>query len=79
VVSKRLDSVYEPGRRSGLWTKHRVHLGQEFVIGGYIPSNLGIDSLVIGFYRGKDLIYSSRVRAGFVPSTRRAVFNESRA
>jgi hypothetical protein len=29
----------------GSWTKHRIFLGQEFVIGGYVPSNLGVDSL----------------------------------
>jgi bifunctional non-homologous end joining protein LigD len=76
VVAKRADSVYQPGMRSGLWSKYRINLGQEFVIGGYIPSNLGLDSLVIGFYRGKDLIYAARVRAGFVPATRREVFNK---
>lgn len=76
VVAKRSDSVYQPGRRTGLWTKHRINLGQEFVIGGYIPSNLGVDSLVVGFYRGGDLIYAARVRAGFVPSTRREVFDK---
>jgi bifunctional non-homologous end joining protein LigD len=74
VVAKRGDSVYQPGMRSGLWIKHRINLGQEFVIGGYIPSNLGLDSLVIGFYRGKDLIYAAPVRAGLVPATRREVF-----
>jgi bifunctional non-homologous end joining protein LigD len=74
VVAKRGDSVDQPGMRSGLWIKHRINLGQEFVIGGYIPSNLGLDSLVIGFYRGKDLIYAAPVRAGLVPSTRREVF-----
>lgn len=42
--------------------------------GDYIPSNLGIDSLAVGFYRGKDLIYAARVRAGLVPATRREVF-----
>jgi bifunctional non-homologous end joining protein LigD len=76
VVAKRADSVYQRGMRSGLWSKYRINLGQEFVIGGYIPSNLGLDSLVIGFYRGKDLIYAARVRAGFVPATRREVFNK---
>ena len=76
VVAKRGNSIYQPGMRSGLWSKHRINLGQEFVIGGYIPSNLGLDSLVIGFYRGKDLIYAARVRAGFVPATRREVFNK---
>ena len=76
IVAKRRDSVYQPGVRSGLWSKFRINLGQEFVIGGYIPSNLGVDSLVVGFYRGKDLIYAARVRAGFVPATRREVFEK---
>jgi DNA ligase D-like protein (predicted ligase) len=76
VVAKRTDSVYQPGKRTGLWRKLKLNLGQEFVVGGYIPSNLGLDSLVIGFYRGKDLIYAGRVRDGFVPATRRSVFNK---
>jgi ATP-dependent DNA ligase len=59
---------------NGLWSKYRVNLGQEFVVGGYVPSHLGVDSLVVGFYRGKDLIYAARVRAGLVPATRRQVF-----
>ena len=74
VVAKRSDSVYQPGQRTGLWSKYRINLGQEFVIGGYVPSHLGVDSLVVGFYRGKDLIYAARVRAGLVPATRREVF-----
>jgi ATP-dependent DNA ligase len=75
VVAKRADSVYQPGLRTGLWSKQRVNLGQEFVIGGYIPSHLGLDSIVVGFYRGNDLYYAARVRAGFVPATRRLVFD----
>jgi ATP-dependent DNA ligase len=71
AVAKRSDSVYQPGQRTGLWGKYRVNLGQEFVVGGYIPSHLGVDSLVVGFYRGKDLTYAARVRAGLVPATRR--------
>jgi ATP-dependent DNA ligase len=77
IIAKRTDSMYEPGRRSGLWVKHRINLSQEFVIGGYIPSHLGVDSIVIGVYRGKDLHHAARVRAGFVPLTRRQVSNGS--
>jgi DNA ligase D-like protein (predicted ligase) len=73
VVAKRADSVYEPGVRSGLWSKYRINLGQEFVIGGYTAGN-PFDALVVGFYRGKDLMFAGRVRAGFVPATRREVF-----
>jgi ATP-dependent DNA ligase len=49
IVAKRSDGVYQPGQRTGLWSKYRINLGQEFVIGGYVPSHLGIDSLVVGF------------------------------
>jgi bifunctional non-homologous end joining protein LigD len=76
IVAKRADSVYLPGKRTGLWCKHRIQLSQEFVIGGYVPSRLGVDSIVVGFYRGKDLIFSGRIRAGFVPLTRREVFRK---
>jgi bifunctional non-homologous end joining protein LigD len=74
IIAKRCDSVYESGRRSGRWVKHRINASQEFVIGGYVPSHLGVDSIVIGFYRDKQLRYAARVRAGFVPLTRRQVF-----
>jgi ATP-dependent DNA ligase len=37
VIGKRADSVYQPGQRSGLWVKHRVSLGQEFVVGRLLP------------------------------------------
>lgn len=75
IVAKRADSPYQPGLRTGLWCKHRFNLSQEFVVGGYVPSHLGIDSLVVGVYRGKNLYYAARVRAGFVPATRRQVFD----
>jgi DNA ligase D-like protein (predicted ligase) len=74
VVAKRLDSLYEPGKRSGAWCKYRINLGQEFVVGGYTPGGNGFDALILGFYRGKELFFAARVRAGFVPATRRQVF-----
>lgn len=75
IIAKRSDSAYQAGKRNGSWTKTRINLSQEFVIGGYIPSNLGVDSIVVGFYKGKDLYYVARVRAGFVPATRREVYD----
>ncbi len=76
IIAKRSDSIYQPGLRTGLWSKHRVNIGQEFVIGGYVPGTHGFDSLVIGFYRDGGLQYAARVRAGFVPATRRTVFEQ---
>ena len=74
VIGKRKDSLYESGKRSGAWVKCRVNRGQELVIGGYIPGPHGFDSLIVGYYQGKDLMYVARVRNGFVPASRRQVF-----
>src|SRR6266481_4390150 len=78
IIGKRKDSVYQPGKRSGAWIKYRVNRGQELVIGGYFPGPHGFDSLIVGYYRGKDLVYVARVRNGFVPASRRQVFEKIR-
>ena len=76
IVGKRKDGVYEPGKRSGAWIKHRVNRGQEFVIGGYFPGPHGIDSLIVGYYDGDRLMYVARTRSGFVPASRRQLFSK---
>jgi bifunctional non-homologous end joining protein LigD len=76
VVAKRMSSLYEAGKRTGSWTKMRLNRGQEFVIGGFIPGPHGFDSIIVGYYRGKDLVYVARVRNGFVPATRRMVYEK---
>ena len=73
-VAKRKASRYEAGKRSGAWAKYRLNSGQELVIGGYVLGAQGVDSIVVGYYRGPDLIYVARVRNGFVPATRRQMF-----
>jgi DNA ligase D-like protein (predicted ligase) len=78
VVAKRKDSFYEAGKRTGSWMKYRVNRGQELVIGGYLPGPHGFDSLIVGYYQGKDLRYVARVRNGFVPASRRRVFEKIR-
>jgi bifunctional non-homologous end joining protein LigD len=78
LIGKRKDSRYEPGKRSGAWIKYRVNSGQELVIGGYIPGSHGLDSIVVGYYRGRDLVYVARVRNGFVPASRRQLFAKLR-
>src|SRR5467141_3553868 len=77
-VAKRKDSLYEAGKRTGSWIKYRVNRGQELVIGGYIPGPHGFDSLIVGYYQNKDLMYVARVRNGFVPALRRQVFERIR-
>lgn len=57
IIAKKLDSVYEPGRRSPSWLKFKVISGQEFVIGGWIPEagaaagpSARVGSLLVGYY-----------------------------
>jgi bifunctional non-homologous end joining protein LigD len=78
VVAKRLDGVYESGRRSGAWVKLRLNRGQEFVVGGYVPAGDSFDSIIFGYYEGKDLKYAARVRNGFVPHSREALLKRLR-
>jgi ATP-dependent DNA ligase len=75
-VAKRADSICRPGKRTELWAKNLVSLGQEFVIGGYTKRTQGFDGIIIGFYRGEELVYAARVRAAFVPATSREVFTQ---
>ena len=76
VIAKRKDSLYQPGRCTGAWIKHRINQGQEFVIGGYFPGPHGFDSIIVGYYEGKDLMYVARTRNGFVPASRRQLFSK---
>jgi bifunctional non-homologous end joining protein LigD len=54
IVSKRCDSTYRAGKRTGEWIKTRVWRRQEFVIGGYIPGEgrraKRVGSLLVGYY-----------------------------
>ena len=77
IVAKRADSFYESGKRSGAWVKDRANKGQEFVIGGYVPNN-PLESIIVGYYNGRKLLYAGKVRNGFVPYTRREVFAKLR-
>ena len=49
-------------------------LGQELVIGGYVPALKNFDSILVGYYENQKLLYAARVRNGFVPASREALF-----
>ncbi len=67
VVSKRADAPYRSGR-TGVWIKSKCTQRQEFVIGGYLPSDKtgrGLRSLLVGYHEGGRLNYAGRVGTGF--------------
>lgn len=70
IISKRLDSTYEPGRRSRAWLKVKNWGRQEFVIAGWTPGKGGragqLGSLLLGYYdEAGRLHYAGRVGTGF--------------
>lgn len=67
VVSKRADAPYRSGRVPS-WVKSKCTARQEFVIGGYMPSDKtgrGLRSLLVGYHEGGKLRYAGRVGTGF--------------
>jgi ATP-dependent DNA ligase len=73
IVAKRAGSQYRSGKRCGEWLKWQANRGQEFVIGGYVPSDNLLDSILIGYYDGRDLVYGGRIRAGLSTEFRRVL------
>ncbi|MBI2815707.1 MAG: ATP-dependent DNA ligase [Acidobacteria bacterium] len=73
VIAKRADSVYQSGERTGAWVKYKTHCSQELVIGGYTPGSHGFDALLVGYYKGDELIFISKVRNGFDPALREQI------
>jgi bifunctional non-homologous end joining protein LigD len=76
VVAKRLDSTYQPGRRSDAWRKVKSVQGQELVVGGWLPGAGRLDgrlgSLLVGYHDDDgSLRYAGRVGSG-LDETKRA-------
>jgi bifunctional non-homologous end joining protein LigD len=69
IVAKRLDSPYEPGRRSGAWIKVKNVRTQEVVIGGWTPGKGRregtIGALLVGIPGPGGLEYAGQVGTGF--------------
>ncbi|TXI88842.1 MAG: ATP-dependent DNA ligase [Cupriavidus sp.] len=68
LIGKKAGSLYEVGSRSSSWIKLKLLQEQEFVIGGYTDpegSRQYFGALIVGFYKGKDLIFAGKVGTGF--------------
>ena len=73
-MAKKLDSRYEPGRRTGAWQKIKNHFRQELVIGGWLEGEgkrRGYPgALLVGFYDDKGkFVYAGKVGTGFTDQT----------
>ena len=71
VIAKRSEGRYV-GDRTSSWLKIKCTKRQEFVVGGYRPSDSGrgMASLILGTYENGKLVYRGRVGTGFTEEMR---------
>ncbi len=84
IIAKRLDSLYQPDKRTGAWLKIKNQRRQELIIGGWIPGqgtrHGKIGALLIGCYDytpeeaktlnvSQHLLYAGKVGTGFTQAT----------
>jgi len=77
VIAKRLDSPYQPGRRSPAWIKVPLTDTVEVVVAGYKAGRRSIASLLVGMYDDAGrLTYVGQVSTGFSEDDRRDLRQE---
>jgi hypothetical protein len=80
IVAKRIDSVYETGRRSKAWLKVKTTFDADIVIAGWSEGGGGtngqLGSIATAVYEGDTLRYTRSVGTGFTDKTRRSVREE---
>jgi bifunctional non-homologous end joining protein LigD len=69
LIAKRVDSVYQTGKRSHDWRKLKILHEQEFVVGGWTDSRTTgrpFGALLLGYHDDNgDLIYAGHTGTGF--------------
>ena len=68
LIVKDASSVYQSGKRSPAWRKHKLSNQEEFVVGGWTePRNtrLRFGALLLGQYEGSRLVYAGHTGTGF--------------
>lgn len=81
IIAKNLSSKYISGRRTLDWLKIKAIKRQEVVIGGFTTprgARKKIGALIIGVYRGDDLIYVGHTGSGFDDQNLDDVFKKLR-
>jgi len=82
IMAKRVDSIYEPGRRSKSWLKVKGTLSSEFIICGYTEGTgsraTTFGSLILGYYKDGKLYYAGGCGTGFNEKTLQLLYKKFR-
>jgi bifunctional non-homologous end joining protein LigD len=77
LIAKDASAPYIEGR-SSRWLKVKVHQEEEFVIGGHTApagTRTHFGALLLGAYRGSDLVYVGKVGTGFPQKTLASLYS----
>jgi ATP-dependent DNA ligase len=61
VIAKDKASLYYPEKASNEWFKFKNLTDKEFILCGFIPKDPNATNLILGEYRGNDLLYKGHV------------------
>ncbi len=78
IMAKKWDSVYELGRRTESWLKIKVVKRQEVIICGFTQprkSRKFFGALLLGVYKGKELVYVGHTGSGFNTKSLEQIYN----
>lgn len=64
VIAKKRCSKYFFDRRTKDWIKFKFLAEKDFVVCGYIVKEKGITSIILGLYKGTELVYQGHVTMG---------------
>ncbi len=70
IVAKKLDSIYEIGKRSKNWIKIKNNQTADVIIVGYTSMKRELSSLLLAVYHNNSLVYIGKVGTGFSDSQR---------
>jgi bifunctional non-homologous end joining protein LigD len=69
IMAKKVDSPYEPGRRSAAWVKIKNRNRQELVIAGWLEGEGKRrdqpGAILVGYYEDGKFVYAGKVGTGF--------------
>ncbi len=78
IIAKQAQSRYE-FKRSSDWRKVKVTCQQDFIICGYILGEREpFGSLVLGYHKGRKLVYAGNVGSGFSQQTLKSAYDKIR-
>lgn len=82
IMAKRIDSTYQPGKRSTDWLKLKISREQEVVIAGFTDpqrSRKYFGSILLGAYENGRLIYIGKCGTGFNEEMLRSLYKKMKS